>query len=74
MCLIKTLFQREKKMFSEIFEIQLNVIKEMLIKNCYPNPLIEKVSKTEINKLIYIKHYCPEKCPVLLILPHTSKK
>ena len=51
--LIKTLFHKAKKICSlEVFEIELNVLKEMLIKNGYPNPLIDKVFKTEINRLI----------------------
>ena len=47
--LIKTLFHRAKKIFCpEVFEIEFNVIKEMLIKNGYRNPLIDRVLKTEI--------------------------
>ena len=46
----------------------------MLIKNGYPNPLIDKVLRTELNRLQYIKPYCPEKCPVLLILPYVGLK
>ena len=36
----------------------------MLIKKGYPNLLIDKVFKTESNRLKYIKPYGPEKCPV----------
>ena len=46
----------------------------MLIKNGYPNPMIDKVFKTESNRLKYIKPYCREKCPVLLILPYVGVK
>ena len=54
--LTKTLFHRAKKTCSsEIFEIELNVIKELLIKNGYPNPLTDRVFKTEISRLNYIK-------------------
>ena len=48
------------------------VIKDMLIKNGYPNPLINKVFKTDLNRLKYIKG--PEKFPVLLILPYIGVK
>ena len=45
-CFYKTLFHRAKKLCSpEVFEIELNVIKEMLIKDGYPNPLIDRVFK-----------------------------
>ena len=72
--LIKTLFNKTKKIFfPEVFEIELNVIKEMLIKNGYPNPLIDKVFKTEISRLNYIKPFGPEKCPVLLIFPYAGE-
>ena len=44
--LLNTLFHRaKKKCFSEVLENELNVIKEMLIKNRYPNPLIDRVLK-----------------------------
>ena len=46
----------------------------MLIKNGYPNPLIDKVFRTELNRQKYIKPYGPEKCPVLLILPYVGVK
>ena len=46
----------------------------MLIKNRYPNPLINKVYKTESNRLKYIKPYGPKKCPVMLILPYVGVK
>ena len=45
----------------------------MLIKNVYPNLLIDRVFKTEINRLNYTKSYGPEKCPVLLILPYAGE-
>ena len=62
--LIKNLFYRAKKIYSpEVFEIELNVIKEVLIKNGCRNPLIDRVFKTEINRLNYIKRCGPEKCP-----------
>ena len=32
--------------FPEAFEIELNIIKEMLIKNRCPNPLIDRIFKT----------------------------
>ena len=44
------------------------------MKNGYPGPLIDKVFKTEINRLDHIKPYGPEKCPVLLILPYVGQK
>ena len=34
----------------------------MLLNNGYPNPLIDRVFKTEINRLNCIKPYGPEKC------------
>ena len=40
----------------------------------YPNPLIDKVFKTESNRLKYIKPYGPKKYPVLLILPYVGVK
>ena len=48
-------------------------MKEMLLKNRYPNFLIDKVSKIEINRLNYIKPYGPEKCPVIFILPYAGE-
>jgi len=36
--------------------------------------LIDKICKTETNKLNNIKPYGPEKCPVLLILPYVGEK
>ena len=73
--LIKTLFHRAHKLCSEeMFQTELNVIKDLLINNGYPNPLVEKVFKTEINRLKYIKPYGPDKCPVLLILPYVGVK
>ena len=45
--LIKTLFQRANKICSpEVFQNKLKIIKDLLIKNGYPYPLIEKVFKT----------------------------
>ena len=42
--LIKILFRRAKKLrCPEVFEIELNVIKKMLLKNKYPSPLIDIV-------------------------------
>ena len=43
-------------------------------KNGQANPLIDRVFKTEINRLNYTKAYGPEKCPVLLILPYVGEK
>ena len=57
----------------EVLKIELNVTKEMLIKKGYSNPLIDRVFKTEINRLNYIKPYCPENCLVLWILPYAGK-
>ena len=45
----------------------------MLIKKGYSNPLIDRVFKTEINRLNYVKPYCPENCLVLWILPYAGK-
>ena len=45
----------------------------MLVKNGYPNPLGDRVFKTEINRLNYLKPYDPEKYPVLLILPYAGE-
>ena len=71
--LIKTLFHRANKICSpEVFQNELKVIKDLLIKNGYPIPLIDKVFKIESNRLKYIKPYGPEKCPVLLILPYVG--
>ena len=65
--LFKTLFHRpSKKCSPEVFQIELNVIKELLLMKGYPGPLIDKVFKTETNRLNHIKPYKPEKCPVLL--------
>ena len=73
--LTKTLFYRAKKIYSpEVFEIELNVIKEVLIKNGCRNPLIDRVFKTELNKLNYIKPYGHEKCLLIFILPYASEK
>ena len=73
--LIKTLFHRARKICSsEVFQNELIVIKELLLKNGYPGPLIDKVFKTETNRLDYIKPYGPEKCPVVLILPYVGEK
>ena len=73
--LIKTLFHRANKICSpEVFQNELKVIKELLIKNGYPNPLIDRVFKTELRRLKYTKPYGPEKCPVLLILPYVGEK
>ena len=70
---IKTLFHRaNKKCSPEVFQNELKVIKDLLIKNGYAKPLIDKVFKTESNRLKYIKPYGPEKCPVLLILPYVG--
>ena len=44
----------------------------MLMKNVYP--LIDRVFKTDINRLNYIKPYGPEKCPVLLIATYAGEK
>ena len=46
----------------------------MVIKNRYPNPLIDRVFKTEIHKLICTKSYGPEKSPVLFILSYAGEK
>ena len=46
----------------------------MVIKNRYPNPLIDRVFKTEIHKLICTKSYGPEKSPVLFILCYAGVK
>ena len=46
----------------------------MLIKNGYPNPLIDNVFRTELNRPKYIKPYGPEKCSVLLILLYIGVK
>ena len=60
------MFHRAKKTWSlEVFQSELNVIKQMLVKNEYPNPLIDRVFKTEINRLNYINLYGPEICTVL---------
>ena len=73
--LIKTLFHRANKICSpEVFQNKLKVIKDLLIKNGYPNPLIDNVFKIELNRLKYIKPYGPEKCPVLLIFPYVGVK
>ena len=50
------------------------MIKHLLLKKGYPNPLIDKVFKTESNRLKYTKPHGPEKCPVLLILPYVGAK
>ena len=36
--------------------------------------MIDKVFRTELNRLKYIKLYGPEKCPILLILPYVGVK
>ena len=48
----------------------------MLIKKEYPRPnaSIDKVFKTELNRLKHIKPYGLEKCPVLIILPYVGVK
>ena len=46
----------------------------MLKQNGYPNPLIDRVFKTEIKRLNYIKPYGPENCQVFLILPNSGEK
>ena len=71
----KTLFHRAKKICSPgVFEVEFNVIKEMLINNEYPIPLIDIVFKTENKRLNYIKPHDLEKCRVLLILPYAGRK
>ena len=73
--LIKTLYHRASKIYSpEVFQFELNVIKELLLKNGYPGPLFDKVFKIETNRLNHIKPYGPEKCLVLFILPFVGKK
>ena len=73
--LTKTLFLRADIICSpEVFQIELKAIKDMLIKNGYPNPLIDKVFKTELNRLEYIKPYGSEICLVLLILHYVGIK
>ena len=46
--LIKTLFYRANKICSRgVFQYELKVIKDMLIKNGYPDLFIDKVFRTE---------------------------
>ena len=59
---------------SEAFEIELNAIKQMLIKKGYPSPLINRYLKIEIKRWNDIKPYGPEKCQVILVLSYAGKK
>ena len=43
-------------------------------KNGYPNYLFGRAFKSKINRLIQMKSYGPEKCPILLILPYAGEK
>ena len=43
----------------EVFQTLFNVIKGILLKSGYPNPLIDKVLITEISRLNYINPFLP---------------
>ena len=71
--LIKTLYHRAKKICSlELFLNETKEIKEILLKNGYPDTVIERVFNQESKRLKNNIIYDPEKCSLALVLPYIA--
>ena len=74
MGLIKTFYHRAKICSLELFLKETKEIKQILLKNSYPDTVIKRFFNQESKRLKNNIIYCSKKCPSALVLPYISSQ